>query len=222
MIKARKRITKQELKEDKLVTYTFKVNAYIRENARKISTIILGSIAVILIISFIHSSQESSEMQAMSEVGIAQNLYQVGDYANARITFDGIINEYDGTDGAGMSVYFAGDCCFKLGEFAAARNYFQQYLDDYKNNDILTASAISGIAACLEEDGNYLQAAEQYKQAFDKFSESFNAPKYLIDMGRCYELAGMKNEAEITYKRVIEDYSSSIYVREATLAIDLL
>ena len=222
MIKARKRITKKELKEDKLVTYTFKLNAFIRENARRIGTIVLGSVAVILIISFIHSSQKRSETESMSEVGIAQMLYQQGDFNNAKIAFDRIVNEYDGTEGAGMAVYFAGDCCFKLGEFAAARDYFERYLDDYKNNNILTASAISGIAACLEEDGNYLQAVEQYKQALDKFPDSFNAPKYLIDMGRCYELAGIKDEAEKAYKRVIEDYSSSIYTRKAALALDLL
>ena len=222
MLKPRKRITKQVLKEDKLVTYTFKLNAYIRRNARKISYITLTSIFLIFVISIMYFSKKRSESSAMSEVGIAQLIYESGNFTIAKDAFEELLNKYDGTKGAGIATYYTGDCYYKLKKFEEAKKYFQGYLDDYEDNDILTGSAISGIAACLEEEGEYLQAAEYYKRAAERFPDSFSAPRNLIDMARCYEIAGMKNEAEKGYKKIIEKYSSSIYVREASIMLDLL
>ena len=222
MLKPRKRITKQVLKEDKLVTYTFKLNAYIRKNAKKIGYITLILVFFIFVISVMYLSKKRSESNAISEVGIAQLIYESGDITVAKDAFEDILSKYNGTKGAGISTYYIGDYYYKLNEFDEAKKYFQKYLDDYGDNDILTSSAISGIAACLEEEGEYLQAAENYKRAAEKFPDSFTAPRNLIDMGRCYELAGMKSEAEKGYKEVIEKYSSSIYVREASILLDLL
>ena len=167
-------------------------------------------------------SKKRSGGLAISEVGIAQLIYQSGDITSAIGAFEEVINKYEGTKGAGIAVYYAGDCYYRMQEFDEAQIYFQKYLDDYEDNDILTSSSISGIAACLEEKGEYLQAVENYRRAVDKFPDGFNAPRNLLDMARCYELAGMKNEAGESYKEVIEKYPSSIYVREATIMLDLL
>ena len=222
MLKPRKRITKQVLKEDKLVTYTFKLNAYIRKNSKKISYITLISIFLIFVVSGMYLSKKRLEGSAISEVGIAQLIYESGNITVAKSAFEDVLNKYNGTKGAGIATYYIGDCYYKLKEFDEAKNYFQKYLDDYEDNDILTSSAISGIAACLEEKREYKLAAEYYRRAAEKFPDSFTAPRNLIDMGRCYELADMKSEAEKAYKEIIEKYPSSIYVREASILLDLL
>ena len=222
MLKPRKRITKQVLKEDKLVTYTFKLNAYIRKNSKKISYITLILVFFIFVISVMHLSKKRSESSAISEVGIAQLIYESGNITAAISAFEEVLNKYSGTKGAGIATYYIGDYYYKLKNFNEARERFQKYWDDYEDNDILTSSAISGIATCFEEEREYLQAVKYYKRAADKFPDSFVAPRNLIDMGRCYELADMKNEAEKVYKEIIEKYSSSIYVREASILLDLL
>lgn len=222
MLKPRKRITKQVLKEDKLVTYTFKLNAYIRKNSKKISYITLISILLIFVISGMYLSKKRLEGSSISDVGIAQLIYESGNITVAKSAFEDVVNKYNGTKGAGIATYYIGDCYYKSEEFNEAKNYFQKYLDDYEDNDILTNSAISGIAACLEEEKEYKKAAEYYKRAAEKFPDSFIAPRNLIDMARCYDLAGMKNEAEKGCKEVIEKYPSSIYVREASILLDLL
>ena len=140
MLRARKRITKRELKEDKLVTYTFKLNSYLRENAKRISYIVLGSAALILIITYVSYSTKKTEREAMSEVGIAQIFYQRGDINGAKIRFEKVSDEYEGTKSAGLAAYFAADIKFRLGEFEEAKKYFQSYLDDKNDNDILTSS----------------------------------------------------------------------------------
>ena len=222
LLKPRKRITKQVLKEDKLVTYTFKLNSYVRKNLRKISYIVLGFGLALFITLSLYYSGKRSETNAMSDIGMAQLLYESGNIELAKNAFEEVIKNYKRTKGAGISVYYAGDCYYILRKLEEAKKYFQMYIDDYGDNDILKSSAISGIAACFEEEGKYVQAAEYYKKSSEEFPDSFNAPRNLIDMARCYEIIGMKEEAKNGYKKVIEKYSSSIYVREASIMLDLL
>lgn len=222
MLKPKKRITKHELKEDKLVTLTFKANAYIQNNIKHILYGTIGAAVFMFLILSYYYSNKRTQAAAMAEVGKAQLVYESGNYNIAKDVFKEVISKYKGEEGAGIAVYFAGDCYFRLGDLTKAKEYFRKYLDDYNDKKILANSSASGLAACLEEEGQYLEAAKQYKTALEKYNVDFLAPENLINMGRCYELAGDKEEAKKAYKLVIEQYSSSIYVREASLYLDLL
>lgn len=222
MLKARKRITKHELKEDKYVTYTLRANTYIQKNIKSILYGTIGTVVFVFLVLSYYYSNKRTEAAAMAEVGKAQIVYESGNYNIAKDVFEEVIVEHKGEEGAGIAVYYAGDCYFKLGNLTKAKEYFRKYLDDYNDNKILANSSASGLGACLEEEGQYLEAAKQYKTAIEKYNGEFLAPKNLIDMARCYELAGNKEEAKKAYKVIIEKHSSSIYVREASLYLDLL
>ncbi|MFC1557978.1 tol-pal system YbgF family protein [candidate division KSB1 bacterium] len=222
MLKPKKRITKHELKEDKLVTYTFKANAYIQKNIKSILYGTIGTAVIVFLVLSYYYSNKRTEATAMAEVGKAQIVYESGNYNIAKDVFEEVIIKHTGEKGAGIAVYYAGDCYFKLGDLNKAKEYFRKYLDEYNDNKILANSSASGLGACLEEEEQYLEAAKQYKTALEKYNTEFLAPKNLINMARCYELAGNKEEAKNAYKVIIEQYSSSIYVTEASLYLDLL
>lgn len=64
MLKARKRLTKREIKEDKFVTAYFKTQDYIKQNSKPISYGFFAIVAVIVISLIFTSQQRQKESEA--------------------------------------------------------------------------------------------------------------------------------------------------------------
>ena len=222
MLKARKKITRRELKEDKFVTYTFKTQKFMQQNFRNVLTYSISALVLFVIIFVYISSKQKAERNAEAEVGQAEIFYEYGDYETAQTQFTDIIDNYKGTSGAGKAVFYLANINFEQKNYDEAKNYFQLYLDDYRNDDLLAGSSCNGIGECLEDQGKYQEAINYYEEALKEFDSLILAPEFLLNIGRCYELSDQKDEAQNTYKLIIEKYPDSLFTQEAEKFLSLL
>ncbi len=82
MLKAKKKLTKKELKEDKFVLTVFKAKDFLEEHSRQIAYGVLAVVAVVLIVSFYNSSRKKAEEAASVMLTEAQVLLSQGQEDN--------------------------------------------------------------------------------------------------------------------------------------------
>ncbi|RMD94745.1 MAG: hypothetical protein D6813_01615, partial [Calditrichaeota bacterium] len=204
----KKKLTRRQIKEDKLVTYYFKTTDYLRQNSRFLSSLIIG-LAIIVFLTFLYAKNKSAkEENAAVELTKAKAEYFQKNYESAIKLLEDLVEEYGGTKSGTVGLYYLADAYFNLKKYEQAEQYFREYLDR-GGDDILEAASLSGLAACLEQKGQYLEAAKTYEKAAEKYKNSFLAPESLFNAARCYELAGEKELAKQKLKEILERYKDT-------------
>ncbi|MBN1155297.1 tetratricopeptide repeat protein [candidate division KSB1 bacterium] len=222
MLKPTKRLTKKQIKEDKLVTTYFKVMDYIEQNQK---IVIIGTVSIIVValaIILFMRSKRNAELSASLELTKARVEIQQNNLESATDILTSLVDNYKGTENAGRGVFYLGNINYSQGDLEAAMKYYKDYIDDYKDNDILASSAYAGLAACYEQKGEYLEAAKIYEKAAREFPKNFQAPEQLMAAARCYRLANVKNKAHEIYQKVIDDYPNSNFKKDAEVYVSML
>ncbi|MBN2008460.1 tetratricopeptide repeat protein [candidate division KSB1 bacterium] len=222
MLKPRKRLTKRQMKEDKLVTYYFKSVDYINQNSKLVTGILLGIIAIVVISYFVVHSRQAAEMNASVELSKAQAELQNGNKETAVAVLRAMINNFSGTENAGRGVFYLANIQYESGEYDEALSLYKKYIDDYGDDVIIASSSYSGAAACYEQKADYVNAAKFYLKGADKYAISFEAPEQLMNAARCYKLADDKTKAKQVYQRLIDDYPDARQKRDAEMFLSAL
>ena len=218
MLKPHKRITKRHLKEDKFVTYYFKAVDYVETNSRQI-LIGVGTLLAISIAMFAYSrNQASKESAAVVELAKATQEYANANYEGATVVFKNLIDKYGNTKSGKMARFYLANAYFELKNYAEAEKNYGDFSDD-SDDDVLAASALSGVAACLEEQAKFDEAAQVYQKTAEKFPEAFIAAENLYHSARCYMLSGKRQEALATLNRLLERFPDSPVKADAELLL---
>lgn len=208
MLKARKRITKRQMKEDKLVTYYFKAADYLQQNSRNLAWGI-GAMAIVILAIFIYSRKElENEQNAVVALAEARTEYFRNNYAAAAEKLQILVDSYGGTKSGKLGLFYLANSKFHLKAYDEAERLFRDYLAQ-SDDDVLKASAMSGVAACLEEQGKTAEAASRYEEAAERFGKGFMAPENMFHAARCYLLSGDSIAAKSILEALINEYSSS-------------
>ena len=97
----------------------------------------------------------------------------------------------------------------RQGNHEAAVKYYLAFLDTLERTDPLRPAVADALGHSFEALGKYDEAAQWYTTVSQ--NEKL-APLGLWGLGRVQELAGKKQEAVATYKKLIKDFPDSIYV----------
>lgn len=217
MLKPRTRLTKKKLKEDKLVTAYFKAIDYYQLYQKYILGGVGALVILILLIVYISQTREANELKASGDLSAARAQLARMNYPAAIDSLQKIIVRYEGTRSAGDATFYLANTYFQRQEFDLAEKYYQDYLDSYSGDPIISYSAMAGVAACLEEKEEYKAAADMYEKAASKYDKVFSAAEGLMSAGRCYDAAGIKEKAKEMYQLVVEKYPNSGYKKDAEL-----
>ncbi len=216
MLKPRKRITKKELKQDRLVTAYFKIVDFLRNNRKIVSGTGTGLIiAAIVVVAYVNNRRSDNTKAAteLSQVLDAFNggAYQVainGDPTHNVAGLKSIVENYGSSETGEQAKIFLADCYYYLGDYDNALKYF----DDYDGSDnFLQASAYAGMAEVYEVKGEYAKAAEYYEHAASSDSKNFLVPQYLVGAARNDIKIGKKDRAITLLTRVKKDFPNSQY-----------
>jgi TolA-binding protein len=217
MLKARKRITKRQIKEDKFVTFYFKAVDFFKKNMNKVTIGLVVVLAVIILVMLFRQSKKTAELNASVQLAKANSEIAHGQYQQTIDILLNMINNYSGTSSASRGVYLLAHTYFQNGEYENAITYFKKYLDDYGGDPILTSGAYSGLGACYEQLGKLSDAAQAYENGATKYAGSFEAPQQLMNAARCYALENRIADAKNCYEKVIEQYPKSDLKSDAEL-----
>jgi len=222
MLKPRKRITRREIKEDPLVTKYLKIQKFYNKHSRTIKTGGMIVLAILVISIFMTRSKRNAEITAMGKLGIAENYYHAMNYSKAIDELTPIVETYSGTKSAGTAAFYAANSYYALKDYNNAKRYFQNYIDKYGQVELIAAASLAGVAACLETEDAFQEAAEDYEKAAKKYSKSFMAPFYLKDAGRCFILAGDIEKGRELYQTIQDDYSNSAVSEDVAFLLEVL
>jgi TolA-binding protein len=204
-----KKITKKQMKEDKLVSTVFKTSEYIQKNPKPFY--IGGSVVAIVFITVILYMWNIDK----------KNTEAAGYLARARISYDsGLLNDAIGYLTSVVDDYptaeSAADACFMLANvyfdnqnYQEALPYFIKMIEKYPSDKLKVGSSAAGAASCYEQMGDRQEAGRYYMMAAELYPDKLWAPGFLLNAGRNYRAAGDLESARRAYNDIIENYQNS-------------
>lgn len=219
MLKPKKKITKKEMKEDKLVTTYFEATGWYQNNKKIVSGVFTGIIVVAVLIVVVTNNMRSNNEKATTEFGKVLRYYDEGKYdiainGNLQENIRGlqsIVDDYGSTQSGELAKLYLANAYYIQNNYDKALQY---YLDASIKDDMLAASASAGVGACYEAKGEYEKAAAYYEKAAFKNGKDVLAAENLHHAAYNYSAAGKKEKAVELYKKLKKDYPTSAYARE--------
>ncbi|MCC6865443.1 MAG: tetratricopeptide repeat protein [Ignavibacteria bacterium] len=221
-LKARKRITHKEIKQDTLVTKYFEARNWLDkdENKKKVY-IALAAVAVIIAAGFLYyNNKKAKNEEAEVKLSAVITLYDQekfqesinGDPAAGITGLMQIVNEYGSTESGETAKLYLGNCYYNIKDYDNALKQFEDYSGD---NKIIKASCIGGIGAVYEAKGDLKKAGEYYEKAANLDKSIVINQENMFYAIRAYSNAGDKEAAKRVYSQLKELYPKSKYINES-------
>jgi tetratricopeptide (TPR) repeat protein len=214
MLTKKKKLTKKEIKEDKLVEFYYKTQSYIQENKNKVLMYVGAFAVVVVAVIFFLNYRSSRNEEAGKLLSRVMDLYEQGAYLEAiegkqgtnLVGLKKIVEDYGSTEnGETAKIYLANAYAF-LGQYDKAFEYYEDYGG---SNDIYKAAALAGQAGYYANKGEYEKAANLFKKAANVSEINPSRPDYLLRAGINYMKAGQKDEAKALFQIIKDDYKTS-------------
>lgn len=217
MLTPRKRITKKDLKEDKLITFYSQARHWVEMNSR---IVMGGGIAVvIIIIAFVMISNRRQAAQAKASVLFVQakQLYQDENYNESLQQFSRLAENYGNTPSGTIGLLYLGKSFYEKGDYTNAYEQFKSFASGIKKSEHFKISGLINAASCLQQQEQFEQAAREFEKAAKKYKKSALAPFALLKGGQCYDALGNYEQAGQLYEKIIDSYSDSDEKNDAIL-----
>lgn len=219
MLTKRKKLSKKQIKEDKLVTTYYQAVGYFDENRNRIF-IYVGALAIVVIAVILFMNYKSSRNEtASTQLARVMTIYDGGAYLEAiegkagtkLVGLKKIVEEYGSTENGEIAKIYLANSYNNLGKIEEAKKYYEDYSG---SNDVFKATALAGEAAYYASKKDYEKAGDLYKKAAYVSEENVMNPDYLLRAGINYMDAGNKEEAKDLFNKIKKDYNTSTAFRE--------
>lgn len=219
MLKPKKKISKREIKEDKLVTSYFEATTWYQANKKIVNGVLTGIVVLGVVLLVYMNNISTNNTNATSELGKISPYYDQGKYdvainGNPQDNLRGlqaIVDDYGSTKAGELAKFYLANCYFAQADYDKALKYF---LDVDANNELVTVSSIAGAAACYEAQGNYEKAASMFEKAAFKYAKDVNAAENMFHAAKNYLLAGSKEKAAELFKKIKKDHQTAAIARD--------
>jgi TolA-binding protein len=206
---ADRRITKKQIKEDRLVTTAFKASEYIQKNKTPfiLGGSAVGIIFIVVVLMLWSADRKRNEAQALlarAQLGL--------DTGQAETAIDDLITlteSYSGTDFAAQACFYLAAYYYDKKDYDTALQYYNKIISLYDKDKIMLASSYAGAAACHEIQGDNMEAARLFSQAAGINPDKLWAPDYLLQAGADFLIAGDTLQARSAYAAVDSLYGGT-------------
>jgi tetratricopeptide (TPR) repeat protein len=215
----KKKLSKKDIKEDKLVTYYYNVRKFYEDNQSRVLMVLGALAAIIVILVWYNSKIMQDNMSAAVELSRIFPIYESGSFQEAidgrpgtNITgLRSIVDNYSGSEQGETARIYLANAYYFLGDYDNAKNEYDNYSGSNKQ---LVASAYAGKAACFEAEGDFKSAAELYLKAADVYEYNPMNPDNLLNAGKNFIKCNENKNAEKVLERIKDDYQQSAAARE--------
>ncbi|MBI5472124.1 MAG: tetratricopeptide repeat protein [Ignavibacteriae bacterium] len=220
MLKAQKRISKREMKQDALVSSIAKATQFFDLYKKNIGLIVGAVVVLIIATAAFISNRRTQNEEASAKLG---SVYSYYDNNQFQIAIDGIperkitglksiVDQYGSTDAGNFAQFYLANAYYHLGKYDEALNNFEDFS---ASEPYLVISRLTGIASCYEIKGEYEKAAEQYEKAALSYPKDIDAAANLNDAANNFMLAGNNERALELFKKLKKEYPTTQYARDA-------
>jgi tetratricopeptide (TPR) repeat protein len=227
MLTKKKKLSKREIKEDKLVTTYYKVYNYFNENKNRIGMYTGGLLVVIAAIYLYMNNKAENNNQAGIQLSRVMGLFDAGAYLEAIEGRQGtnivglkkIVSEYGSTENGEIAKIYLANSYQMLGNIEEAFKFYEDYGG---SNKLFKATALSGEAGYYANKKEYGKAADLYLSASRVSKENVLNPDYMLKAAINYIDAGNKEEAKDLLETIRKDYQTSAAFREVDKYLTLV
>jgi tetratricopeptide (TPR) repeat protein len=227
MLQKKKKLSKKEIKEDKLLVFYKNAVVFFEENKNKVLTYAGVLVAVAAIVYFYVNQKSESNEKAGLELSRIMPLYDQGAYLEAIegrqgtniIGLKKLVEDFGGSEnGETAKIYLANSYAF-LGNYEEAFKYYKDYSGSI---DYFEAASLAGQAGYYAAKEDYENAANLYLKASKISQVNSQNPDYLLNAGIYFLKTGENEEAKILFNRIKEDYTTSLAFREVDKYLSMI
>lgn len=122
---------------------------------------------------------------------------------------DEVTKKFPGSNAEQYSRLLKGDLLYAQENYAQAADAYKPLVDS-SNPSVMTAASLS-LAAAQQAMKEYEPSIHTIETFINANPKSFALPQAYFTLALSQELAGQKDKAEETYKRLLEDYTKTYY-----------
>jgi tetratricopeptide (TPR) repeat protein len=219
MLQKKKKLSKKEIKEDKLINFYKSSMDFFEKYQSKIFIYAGVLVIVVAVIIWYQNQKSENDAKAGLELSRIMTLYDQGSYLEAIegkqgtniIGLKRLVDEYSGTENGETAKIYLANCYSFLGKYDEAFKYYEDYNGSI---DYFKAASLAGQAGHYAMNGDYEKAANLYLNASKQSSVNSQNPDYMLNAGIYFLKADEKDEAKILFDKIKEDYSTSLANRE--------
>lgn len=219
MLQKKKKLSKKEIKEDKLINL-YKSSVDFFEKYQSKIFIYVGVLVVVAAAVYFYENQKIiNDDKAALELSRIMQFFDQGSYLEAIegkqgtniIGLKNLVEEYSGTENGETAKIYLADCYSFLGNYEEAFKYYKDYDGSI---DYFEAASMAGQAGYYAMNGDFDKAANLYLNASKQSQVNSQNPDYMLNAGICFLKIGENDEAKILFNKIKEDYSTSLANRE--------
>ncbi|GEM_PF-1476771 len=215
LFKPVKRLSKRQIKDDKLVIRTAQAWEWIQENYPKIIGGAAGAVVLLLLAIYLMGRGKRQAAEAAEAFSKAQIAAMEGRIGDALLQGEEVSKRHAGTGAGAQALLLVANTTFEMGRVAEAKAAFQRCIDDYGKDPVMVYAGWNGLAACLEQEGNLREAAAKYEAFAQRYDQSPFAGAALKEAARCYGQAGDREKARTLLQAITEKYKNTPLASEA-------
>lgn len=220
MLQKKKKLSRKEIKEDKLVSFFYNSQAYFEENKNRMMTYGLVLVALIFAVYYYLDQKKDDNLEAGDHLSKVMNIYDSGSYLEAIEGIQGgdviglkqIVEKYGSSENGETAKIYLANAYSYLGKYDEAIKYYEDYSGSL---DYMKAASISGQAGYFASKGEYEKAGNLYQEAVNVAPSNGENPDYLLNSGINYFKAGRYDEAKMVLEKLKQDFQPSATTREA-------
>lgn len=227
-------IKKKAWKEpDEFISTSTKVLNYLRDNRRKIITLVVTALVVVLIFVGWRFHSQEVEKEASKLYYEAIQYYHGADIPESSFKDDKeryslvldklkeVIEKYSRTSIEPLAFLYSGHTSYRLKEFDESIRFYEGFQERVSSDNPLRIFAFDGLGYGWEAKGDYKNALIYFRKIIDENENPLSKPAY-FSVCRCYEGLGEKDKATETYQDFLANYPDSGYAILAKEKINTL
>ena len=228
-----KRLTKEEIQEDKFIEGLLKAYAFLKGN---LQTIIVAAVVVLVAVggyAAYYQNQENRRSEATVALRQATEAYKEAEQSlfdaeklaeseellkTAQTELKAVFEKYPNTTFADKARYQYANTLYYQGNYADARSQFQHVIDEHQpESQIDSLYAQKAIGNTYEQEADYEKAIAAYQvKAFPPTPQlppeirKFVLTEAKFNQALVYEKSGDSGTARDVYKEIIDEFRSTI------------
>lgn len=195
-------MTKEELREDKVVTAITDAGQWAKRNAVALTVGIVLVVAALIVVQVVRQGRARAEREAAVLLLEGETLYQSAGPAEALQRFAQAAAQHAGTRSGRIALLRAADCQLEIGDNQQAAESYGRFLESGAAEGMLRASGLRGQASAYDSMGEHARAAALFLEAA-AVPRNPLAGDDLISAGESWLDAGEPAKAEEAFLRLL-------------------
>lgn len=215
MLTKQKKLSRKEIKEDKLVEFYYRSQSFFEENKNTIIMYLgIAALVVVAVIFYLNYRSGQNEEAGM-HLSKVMEMYDMGDYLGAiegkkdvkLLGLKDIVAEYGSTENGETAKIFLANSYANLGKPEDAYKYYEDYSGDI---DIYVAASLAGQASYFASKNEYEKAADLYLNASRVIKKDLRNADYIFLAAVNFFEAGETEQAKTLFQTIKDEYKTSM------------